>query len=158
MNYDNGSQRVHQYSRMFSDGSQSRESHWFCPRPRIKRALQEGHLFSSNYPWKLNALLLENLLRKNKLGKKAKLLNSCPLASELGMRWLLRTKKGKRISTDQTCITEPNLGLLVHHTAEPIYWHQVAVKKCTEFIAGRHARRMTVLKRHTLPTGFQEGF
>ena len=61
---------------------------------------------------------------------KAKLLNSCPLASELGMRWLLRTKKGKRISTDQTCITEPNLGLLVRHAAEPIYWHQVVRVYC----------------------------
>ena len=55
-----------------------------------------------------------------------------------------------------TVVTEPNLGLNAWHTAKPICWHQVVVKKSMTFIAGPSKEDgQLMLKRPEFPGGFQ---
>lgn len=128
-----------QYSGMFPDGLQSRRSHTDSV---LDQGLRERCRREAIYS---HQIILENSTSatkksaKKKQIAKAKLLKLQPLGFRFRQRWLT-TKREKRISTDQTFITEPNLGLLVRLAAKPIYWLHVVVKESTEFIAGRHAR------------------
>ena len=53
-------------------------------------------------------------------------------------------------------VTEPNLGLLAHHTAKPIHGHQAVVKESKAFFEGPNKENeRLMLKRPELFDGFK---